>query len=228
MVEWSRGQKVAAGVLGEVLFWALLLTVTYWLGFPTGGLVVAGVFVLNLIVLLAAYYVSREDSRFRGYQTKTEEQLSEEKAFELANYLLVYGRGYRIGRVIERGIDHAQAPSDDKEDAVRLFKLEFEPSNLSGRATLYIDLEQELSVDLEDHESLEQATKEIQNSRMQKSWLSVDYEERVKDTKESLGRSVDPTIKKIIETDEGREIRERPAITQKPSNGNSEAAESES
>ncbi|WP_313694220.1 hypothetical protein [Halorarum halobium] len=230
MVEWNKSQKIAAGVLGEIVFWGLVLGLSYWLGFPGGGLFVAALFALNVIVVLGGYFVSRENVRFAGYQTKTEEQLSGKEAFELAEYLLAYGDryGYRIDRTVDRGIDPAVAPSDDKEDSVRLFKLEFEPLNLQGRATLYIDLEQELSVDLDDTRTLQNAMSKIQNSRIQKSWLSVDYEERVADTKESLGRSVDPTITKIVETDEGREIRERPVITQNPDTDESDSKETES
>jgi hypothetical protein len=228
VVDWSSNQKIVAGVLSELVFWSIVLGLSYWLGFPGGGLFVALLFVLNLIVVAAGYFISQEDG-FSGYQTTTEQQVSEKEAFELANYLLVYERGYRVDRVIDRGIDPAVAPSDDKEDAVRLFKLEFEPLNVKGKATLYIDLEQELSVDLDEPGTLRRAVGQIQNSRMQKSWMSVDYEERVEDTKESLGRSVDPTVTKIIETDEGREVVERPQITeQNQSNSNQGSPETES
>jgi hypothetical protein len=230
VVEWDKSQKVAAAVLAEVLVWGLILGSGYWLGFPTGGLVPAGLFLVNLLAVVGVYYTSRTDA-FSGYQTTTEEQLTVNEANELAQYLLAYGKnyGYRVDRKIDFGIDPAQAPSDDKEDAVRLYKLEFEPLNVQGKATLYIDLEQDLSVDVDDPDSLENAMKKLQNTRMQKSWLSVDYEERVEDTKESLGRSVEATVTKIIEKDEGREVVERPQITQQnQSNSNQSSPETES
>ena len=228
MVEWDKSQKVAAAVLGELLFWGVVLGLLYWLGFPTGGVVPALLFLVNLLAVVGVYYTSRTDA-FSGYQTTTEQQVREKEAFELAQYMLAYERGYRIDRVIDRGIDPAVAPSDDKEDAVRLFKLEFEPLNVQGKATLYIDLEQELSVDLDDTSTLRKAVREIQNSRIQKSWLSVDYEERVEDTKESLGRSVEATVTKIIEKDGEREVVERPQLQpQNQSNSNQSSPETES
>lgn len=224
-LEWNDTQKYAAVVLSELLFCAVVLALGYWLGFPLSGIGVAAPIFLSLLVL-AAWYEIRQSDSLPNFQTTTKRQLSEEEARVLAEYVIVYKEGYRIGRT-EAGIDPAVSSSDDKEDAVRLFKYEFEPLNISGKATLFIDLEQDLSVDVEDLDSLESAASQIQNKGVVKSWMNEDYGAAVQEKKESLGRSVDPTIT-VTRTDEGTEIREMPAQVQNQNKSNTDSASAES
>ena len=221
----SGSRKLVAAVLGHVFFWGLVIGLGFWLGFPLGGISVAALLILNLLVLAAVYHV-RDRGQFAGYSTTTKQQLTAKEAYRLVRYMLPFDEryGYRVDRVIDEGVDPAKSPSDDKEDAVRLYKFEFEPMNVSGRAVLYVDLEQELSVDLDDDDSLPKAADQIQNIRMVKSWTVDSYADMIMDVKESLGRSVSPTITRITETDEGREIEEYPAL---PSRQNQSSADTE-
>ncbi|GAA0646317.1 hypothetical protein [Salarchaeum japonicum] len=196
---WNTAQKYAGLFLFEIVFWALVLALGFWLGFPGNGLFVGVIAVLNIIIGMAGYFVTRDSSEFSSFQTATKRQLSEEEAYNLARYMLPYRRGYRVERVVDRGIDPAVSASDDKEDAVRLFKLEFEPLNVSGRATLYMDLEQELSVDLDDLDSFENAIDNVQNVRIVKSWTSTNYEEKVQEVKESLDFDVELPFSSTVE-----------------------------
>lgn len=223
---WNTAQKYAGLFLFEIVFWALVLALGFWLGFPGNGLFVGVIAVLNIIIGIAGYFVTRDSSEFSSFQTTTKQQLSDEQARTLAEYVIVYKYGYRLGRS-EAGIDPAVSSSDDKEDAVRLFKIEFEPLNVSGRATLFLDLEQDLSVDVDDLDSLESAANEIQNKGIVKSWMNESYEEAVQEKKESLGRSVDPTLT-VTRTEDGREIREMPAQLRNQSNSNTDSADAES
>jgi hypothetical protein len=228
--EWSKAQKYAGFFLFEIVFWTLVLGFGFWVGFPGNGLFVGMIAAANILIGVAGWYVTKEEAGFTGYATTQKQQLKEEQAYKLTRYMLAYRRGYRVGRVRERGIDPAVAPSDDKDDAVRLFKLEFEPLNRSGKATVYLDLEQELSVDKDDIDSLDSAVDQVQNVRIVKSWTSVNYEDKVVDVKESLGRSSSPTITTIREGEEGRIVEERPALTngQNQSGSNSGSADAES
>jgi len=225
-LDWSPAQKYAGLFVFEVVFWFLVLGLGFWLGFPGNGLFVGVLAVLNIIIGLAGYYVTREGGEFSRFQTATKQQLSDEQARELAEYMVVYKYGYRVARK-EGGIDPAVSSSDDKEDATRLYKFEFEPLNLAGRATLFIDLEQELSVDTDDLDSLEETADKVQNKGIVKSWMNEEYGKACKEKKESLGRSVDPTIT-LTRTENGREIRQMPAGVENQGKSNNDSAGAES
>jgi len=120
------------------------------------------------------------------------------------------------------------APSDDNEDAVRSYKYEFEPANRSGRATVLVDMEQEISVDLDDFESKEKAWKRIRNKKMVKSWMNTEYEAEVEKKRKSLGRSKSPMIRTVREEGDERIVEERPAALPAPQNQGSTAEGSES
>lgn len=224
--ELSKGQKYVAFFVLEIFFWGAFLLLGFAGWIPGFQLLAGLIALLNILIGVAGYYVTRDEADLYGFQTTTKRQLTEEEARVLAEYLLVYKYGFRPART-EAGIDPAVSSSDSKEDAVRLFKYEFEPLNMSGRATLFIDLEQDLSVDVEDLDSLEGAASKIQNKGVVKSWMNADYEKAVQEKKESLGRSVDPTIT-VTRTDEGTEIREMPAGVQNQNKSNTDSAGAES
>lgn len=224
----SKSQKYVGFFLFETVFWVLFLAAGFSGWIPGFGLIAVAVAFLNILIGVAGYYVTRDDG-FHGFQTTTKRQLTEKEAYRLVHHMLRFDErfGYSVGRVVEQGIDPAKSPSDDKEDAVRLFKFEFEPLNLSGRATVYMDLEQELSVDLSDDDSLFDAADRVQNIRIVKSWMSSDYAKKVEGVKESLGRAGSATVT-VTRTDDGREIRELPAGIQNQGSSNSSSAEAES
>ena len=226
-LDWSKSQKYVGFFLFESVFWVLFLAAGFSGWIPGFGLIAVAVAFLNILIGVAGYYVTRDDG-FHGFQTTTKEQLTEKEASRLVHHMLRFDErfGYCVGRVVEQGIDPAKSPSDDKEDAVRLFKFEFEPLNLSGRATVYMDLEQELSVDLSDDDSLFDAADKVQNIRIVKSWMSQDYKEKVADVKESLGRAGSATVT-VTRTDDGQEIHEIPARIQNQGSSNSGSDESQ-
>lgn len=225
-LDWSPAQKYAGLFLFEAVFWGVVLSLGFWLGFPGNGLFVGVIAFLNIVLGAAGYFVTREGGEFSSFQTTTKQQLSDEEARELAEYMTVYRYGYRIARK-EGGIDPALASSDDKEDATRLYRFEFEPLNLSGKATLFLDLEQELSVEIGDTDSLEAAADSIRNKGIVKSWMNEDYRKACEEKKESLGRSFDPTVT-VTRTENGREIREMPARIQNQSQNNRDSVDGES
>lgn len=190
---------------------------------PVFPLMAAALAFLNVVILFAGYFVSRDES-MPGFETTTKQQLTDEEARELSRFMVVYSYGFRVEKA-EPGTEPAVDSSDDKEDAVRLFKYEFEPLNRSGRATLLLDLEQDLSVDVDDPESLRKAVKKVQNKGIVKSWMHEDYKQACENKKKSLGRSVDPRIT-VERTRDGREIRELPARLENQSTSNKDSAES--
>jgi hypothetical protein len=226
-LDWSPAQKYAGLFLFEAVFWGLVLSLGFWLGFPGNGLFVGVIAVLNVIIGLAGYMVTREDGEFSGFRATRKEQLADEEIKELVEWALQFKIGYYPGRN-EGGIEPAVAPSDDKEDAVRLYKYEFEPLNLSGKATVLIDMEQEISVDLGDDDSMENAWESIRNKKIVKSWLNTDYEAKVEKKRKSLGRSKSPMIRTVREGEDSRVVEERPAALPTPKNQSSSNDSSES
>mgnify|MGYP000541810451 CR=1 FL=1 len=224
MVGWNQTQQYVAAALGHVLFWGLFFVFGFQGWVPVFPLMATALAFLNVIIILAWNYTGGES--VPGFETTTKQQLTDEKARTLARYMIVYNYGFRVDRAVA-GIDPAVSSSDDKEDAVRLFRYEFEPLNRSGRVTLFIDLEQDLSVDVDDLDSLQSAVMKVQNKGMVKSWMSEDYEQACEEKKKSLGRSVDPRIT-VERTRDGREIREFPARMENQSTSNTDSEEAES
>jgi len=226
--EYSKAQKYALAGVGDVLFWVFFLGTLFFLGFPTSGIAV-GVGVLLHLFGGAMWYHVRDTGSFPGYTTTRKEQLSDEEIRELVEWALQFKLGYYPARS-EGGIEPAVTPSDDKEDAVRVYEYEFEPKNLNGKATVLVDMEQEISVDINDFESKESAWKKIRNKNIVKSWMNTDYYGEVEKKKKSLGRSKSPLIRTVREEDGQTFVEERPAALPAPQNqgGSSEASESSS
>jgi hypothetical protein len=223
---YSKYQKYALAGVVDAVFWVLFVGTLFFLGFPTSGIAVGIAVVLHLLGGAAWYHV-RDTGRFPGYSTTRKEQLSEEEVRRLVEWGLQFKEGYYPARN-EGGIEPAVAPSDDKEDAVRLYKYEFEPMNLSGRATVLVDMEQELSVDLDDYRSKEKAWKRIRNKKIVKSWMNVEYEAEVEKKRKSLGRSKSPMIRTVRNDGDERVVEERPAALPTPQNQGSSNEVSES
>jgi len=198
----------------------------FFLGWPTGGIAVAVVVLLHLLAGAAWYHV-RDGGSFPGYTTTRKEQLSEEEIKKLVEWALQFKIGYYPARN-EGGIEPAVTPSDDKEDAVRLYEYEFEPMNLSGKATVLVDMEQEISVEIGDDDSMEKAWEQIRNKSIVKSWMNADYEGQVEKTKKSLGRSKSPMIRTVREGEDERIVEERPMALPAPQNQGSSTGASES
>lgn len=223
---YSKYQKYALVGVVDGLFWVVFLGSIFFLGFPTGGIAV-GVVVLLHLLGGAAWYHLRDGGSFPGYTTTRKQQLSEEEIRELVEWALQFKMGYYPARN-EGGIEPAVAPSDDKEDAVRLYKYEFEPANLSGRATVFVDMEQEISVEIGDYDSMRTAWERIRNKKVVKSWMNTEYKAQVEKTKKSLGRSKSPMIRTVREEGDERVVEERPAALPTPQNQGNTTETSES
>mgnify|MGYP000159195321 CR=1 FL=1 len=191
--EFSDTRKLVAAVLGHVFFWALVIGLGFWLGFPLGGLSVAALLILNLLVLAAVYYV-RDTGSVPSFQAKRKDQLSNVNATELAWYFVRKYKGYRVGNLIDDGDVPEKSDFEDKEEARRIFKFEFNPFNVSGRACLFLALDQELSADKDDVDSLKEAAEEIKSARMVRSWRVMDYEAKKKEAREKLGMTSTPEV----------------------------------
>jgi len=233
MLDWSRNQLYAAVLIAEILFWGLFFGIGFQGWIPAFPLIATGLAILNVVILFGAYFTGGES--MPGFETTTKQQLTDRKARELAEYMLIFGEYGLYPAMNQSGVDPEVSPSDDKEDATRLFAYEFEPLNFSGRATLLLDLEQDLSVEIGDKDSLEKASQKIQNKQIVKSWMVEDYVEAVETAKENLGRSASHTITTITETDwnGSREIRKVPAdlpgageVTQNQANSDGQQTES--
>jgi len=200
-LDWSPAQKYAGLFLFEAVFWGLVLSLGFWLGFPGNGLFIGVIAVLNIIIGLAGFMITSEGGEFSGFKTKPKQQLSNIDAKELAWFYIRKYEGYRVKTVIGEGDVPEKGDFEDKEDARRLFKFEFRPLNVSGKACLYLALDQDLSVNIEDTESLKEAAEEIRSTRMVRSWQVPNYEERKKNAREKLGMTSTPEV--LLSTGEG-------------------------
>ena len=190
---FNGSRKVVAAVLGHVFFWGLVIGLGFWLGFPLGGISVAALLILNLLVLAAVYHV-RDTGSMPNFQAKKKDQLSNVVAREMSWLYVRKYQGYRVDEVIDDGDVPEKSDFEDKEEARRIFKFEFRPLNVSGRACLFLALDQELSAEKGDVESLKEAAEEIKSARMVRSWQVPDYEAKKKEAREKLGMTSTPEV----------------------------------
>ena len=191
--EFSESRKLVAAGLGHIFFWALVIGLGFWLGFPLGGLSVAALLILNLLVLAAWYHV-RDTGSVPSFQAKKKDQLSNVEARELAWYYVRKYQGYRVDQVIGDGDVPEKSDFEDKEEARRIFKFEFRPLNVSGRACLFLALDQELFAEKADVDSLKEAAEDVKSARMVRSWQVMDYEAKKKEAREKLGMTSTPEV----------------------------------
>lgn len=151
---------------------------------------------------------------------KTEGQLSEEEAFQLLRHYLFFRENIRVGETIDKGTVNVVDPRDQTgEEAVRLYKLVFERKNHSEKVGVFMDLEQEMDVDLETFEDKERAIDEIENKRMIRSSKVDEFDEALNDARADLGKSLMQTYN-VTETEEGETKYEVPMIPQNPLQNN--------
>lgn len=202
--DFENTQLYAGIFVFEILVWGsfTLMASAGWIPAWRLFAVVGGLF--NLIILVAAYHVTSEnDFNFSGFEVPSEGeyQLSEHEAYELARFILLYRRDMRIDEVVDRGIEPAVTPSEDSDDARRLFKLIFERVNVNEKVGVYLDLEQSIEIDVESYSSLSNAADKVENIRVIRGSKTNDFWEDMQEAQVSMGRNLDSMIR--ITDDEG-------------------------
>jgi len=218
----TKWQKIGWGVI----IWAVLMTVFFGslfiLGFPTGGLALGVVAALHLGAY-PAYKFTKKGDGFSGFKTTAKSELSSVEAKELAWYFSRKFEGHRVDRVIRSGDVPEKGDFEDKDEARRLYKFEFRPLNVRGKICLYMALDQELSVDIDDNKSLKKAAKKIRSTHIVRSWEENNYEEEKRIAREKLGMAATPEV--FLDTGDGEAERVKVLPNQVPQQGGQSAEE---
>ncbi|MCU4753422.1 hypothetical protein OB919_15770 [Halobacteria archaeon AArc-curdl1] len=205
-----------AAFLLVILFLFLAVLMYYnWIPFPW-FLFHPVIIALGFIAVLGSglgygYYKYQQDST-PGYdfRKKTEKQLTSKKAENLLEYYALNQYGVKVGEIHESGVDNVTDPTDSSE-AIRLFKLVFEPKLLSETIGLYLSLEQE-DIRIEDPRDpfeLEQALEQVHNIRSVRSSKVDDFDEKMDEIRSSLGKSLAQKRTTVEYDDEGNVVREK-------------------
>lgn len=209
-----RQQGIIAAFFLIFVIAVLSILISYnWIPFPSFlthplilGILAAVAFIVLFGWLLMRYMNSGTPDYDFGRRQR-EKQLSDEEAFELLRFLLLYRRNIRIGSTVERGSEKVK-PEGDTE-SVRLYKLVFERVNVNERVGILLDCEQEFSINTESMKSLDSAADQVDNMQMVRGSKVDNFEEAVSDAKSSLGRSLDQQIVTKEFDDEGNVIQEK-------------------
>lgn len=188
----------------------------YGVGLAVGTLVIVG-------VVVAAVQFRSDDGI--DFSRKSEKQLSEAEAFDLARYILFYERCMRVQETVDRGPVIEGGQREDS-DPVRLYQLVFERRNRNEKIGFLMDLEQSnLQVDKDDHELMKETVRQVNNTRLIRASKVEDFNEAMEGAREDLAESLVQTItEREYENGELKRERERPALPYRKSDSNGGSA----
>lgn len=171
---------------------------------------------LGIVILAVIGYFIVRNLDSGGYPDyfgrKTARQLTDTEAFELLRYRLFFKHNMRIGDIVSRGPEMPTSNSGGEDaDTVRLYRLVFDRVNIPERVGVYMDLEQEMSIDLD---KLHQHVDEIENIRIIRgSKIHGDFQAEMEEARKQMSQSLMQTITEIeYEDGEPARKREMPAI----------------
>jgi len=225
--DWSKRKKYGVA-LGSVLSLMAVLGVLVffgWLSIPGFLLSKRAFFLFAAVVIFAVtvFFVrklNQSNDRFplAGGGRKTKQQLNDMEAYELLRYRLFFYHNMRISEWHQRGPDHVGTPGE--EEPIRLYKLVFSRKNVDEKVGVFLDLEQEMDLDMEDNQSLLEASEGIENIRLIRGSKVQDFDGALQDAREELGKNLYRqfgNIREIEYSEDGDIKREktRPALPNK-------------
>jgi hypothetical protein len=194
----ENGRLYAGIFVVEVLIWGGFAAAAFAGWIPSWPLFTALGLVFNGVVLAGVHKVSTGSStgfNLAAGPAQIDHKLSEQQAFELTRFRLLYQHGMRIDEIVDRGIEPAVSSSSNSEDARRLFQLKFERVNENEKVGVLLDLEQSIEVNTESYSSLSNATEKVENIRVIRGSKVRSFGEEMAEAKKSLGRNLNPMIR---------------------------------
>ncbi len=139
-------------------------------------------------LVVAVVWVLDSESEESWWTRKTDDQLSSYEAQQLLDYYLFYEENMNTeGGMVEKGPDNVNSEFED--EPIRLYKMVFERKNYSEKVGVLIDLEQPLSVDPENPESLRRTAKKIDDLKIIRGSKVSDFDSAMREARKEIGRS---------------------------------------